>query len=191
MYLHNTTYNNVTNLRFIPTSYHITPSTKIATEESWQVKKQDYTWSVKSGRRQVYWRAQRHRRRWPQLRRWDRRFRVPWGRRLRGWREWNRRWWRKHRNWPWMREILTVLESSEDEPSEFGLTVTVFVSLRYISLRTLNNGRRNPKPKPHSSTTTISNSLFRTLKFGPMSPSIQWVLCKQAFNLAFPLALQI
>jgi len=39
MYLHNTTYNNVTNLRFIPTSYNITPSTKIATEESLQVKK--------------------------------------------------------------------------------------------------------------------------------------------------------
>jgi len=48
-----------------------------------------------------------------------------------------------------MREILTVLESSEDEPSEFGLTVTVFLSLRYLSLQTLSNGRRNPKPEPH------------------------------------------
>jgi len=46
-----------------------------------------------------------------------------------------------------MREILTDLNSSEDEPSEFGLTVTVFLSLRYFSLQTLNNGRRNPKPK--------------------------------------------
>lgn len=160
MYLSNTSYNNVTNLRLIPTSYHITPLTKISTEKSWEVKNKYYTWSVTRGRIQVCWHAQRRRRGWQRLRRWDRRFRVPWGLRLRGWREWNQRWWRKHRNWPWTIEILTVLESSEDEPFEFGLTVTVFLSLWYLSLQTLNNARRNPKLEPHSSTIIPSFKLW-------------------------------